>query len=240
MELTYLTPKQNAFEEAYIKAREEENRVYSSDEIRSLPYLNATHDHYDEWKLRIKSTERFIDYIKNKSVNNILDLGCGNGWFTSLIAKNNPAEVLGMDVNDIELRQAFKTFKRVNLTFAYGDVFKADFQQSFDVIVLNSSIQYFENIPVLIERLKSLLVEHGEIHIIDSPLYDTVDQAQKASERTKEYYSKLGFPEMSENYHHHLKKDLEDFEVLYKPSRLSKIIGKKDVPFGWYRYTHEL
>lgn len=239
MELTYLTPKQDAFEEAYIKARKEENRVYSSDEIRSLPYINATHDHYDEWKLRIKSTERFIDYIKNKSVSNILDLGCGNGWFTSLIAKNNPAEVVGMDVNDVELRQAYKTFKRGNLTFVYGNVFKASFQQSFEIIVLNGSLQYFENLPLLFKRLQSLLVEHGEIHIIDSPVYDSVEQAEKAKKRTQDYYAKLGFPQMSENYHHHLKSDLADFEILYKPNRLSKIIGKRDVPFSWYRYTRE-
>ena len=124
MELTYLTPKQNAFEEAYIKAREEENRVYSSDEIRSLPYLNATHDHYDEWKLRIKSTERFIDYIKNNNINNLIynikpneiyNLGAQSHVGVSFENPEYTAEVSG--IGTLRVLEAIRFLKMKNIKF---------------------------------------------------------------------------------------------------------------------------
>lgn len=233
----YLTQENPDFSDIYLEVRKKEKRVLTDDEVTRLPYLAR-----NEWPHRIKSTERFANYIiEKKSTSHIAAIGCGNGWFSHKIAEvsaNNT--IIGIDINKMELEQAARVFKKQNLYFAYADIFEcADiFKNQLDIIVLNGAIQYFEYLQKLILLLKSFLKPKGEIHIIDSPFYCTSDIIG-AKERTKSYYSELGFPEMAKNYHHHDLKHVSNFDVLYKKenSLLDKILGKKDSPFSWYRLT---
>lgn len=236
-ELKYLTKVKTEFSNSYIDARNKEGRLYKDSEVIHLPEVDSDHPHYDEWEMRRKSAERFISYIQNKSVKRILDVGSGNGWFTNLIAKNNYASVFGLDVNVDELEQAQRVFKKENLYFGYGDIFQEVFSKKFDIIILNSSIQYFPKVDELLNRLKEILNPHGEIHILDSPVYESEKKALEAKKRTDEYYNKMGVPAMCDNYFHHTKIDLKDFKVMYEPGgMIKKILGKKDIPFKWYTY----
>lgn len=236
-DLKHLTAIKNNFSDAYIALRKKEGRVYKDSELVHLPDVDHDHPHFNEWEMRKKSANRFIDYVKNKSVKRILDIGCGNGWFTNLIAKNNYANVFGLDVNLVELEQAQRVFKKDNLFFGYGDIFEKFFTDKFDLIVLNSSIQYFPNLEELIVRLKEILAPHGEIHILDSPIYETDKKALEAKKKTEEYYKSMDAQEMINYYYHHTKSSLEGFKVMYEPmGTLKKLLGKKDVPFRWYAY----
>lgn len=232
----YLTPEDTSFSKHYLAVREKEARILTDAEVRKLPYLDR-----DEWPFRVKSTERFINYVVAKKTESyILTIGCGNGWFSNKIAEVTPQnEVIGLDVNREELEQAVRVFKKKNLKFVYADIFKISetFEAKFDIITLNGAIQYFENFEVLITLLKSFLKPKGEIHIIDSPFYKETE-ILAAKERTQEYYSELGVPEMTENYFHHDEQFVQNFDVLYTYKRniIHKILGKKDSPFSWYRF----
>lgn len=233
----YLTPEDAGFSKYYLAVREKEHRILTDAEVRKLPYLER-----DEWPYRIKSTERFLAYISKKNEPmNMLTIGCGNGWFSNKIAAiDTKHEVIGLDVNREELEQAARIFKKENLHFVYADIFKASemFASKFDIITLNGAIQYFEDFQGLISLLESFLTSNGEIHIIDSPFYKTSEIAA-AKERTKEYYTELGVPEMAKNYFHHNEDLIANFDVLYTYKRniIHKILGKKDSPFSWYRLT---
>ena len=239
----YLTPKENGFSDVYIAVRDKEQRFLNDKEVVKLPFCSKNNPHYKEWKLRQKSAFRFTNYIQDKPNNlKVLEIGCGNGWFSNLIAKSsNVNKVIGLDINSDELEQATHVFQKQNLQFAYGDIFKMEavFQNSFDIIVLNASVQYFPSFDQLITQLKKFLVSNGEIHIIDSPFYHK-EQVKKAKERSLEYYTMLGFPEMADNYFHHEVSDLENFKVLYKPndSFYNKVVRRKDSPFMWL-YCHK-
>jgi len=232
----YLTPEDASFSTHYLAVREKENRILTDVEVRKLPNL----DKY-EWPFRVKSTERFINYIASKNNDmQLLTIGCGNGWFTHKIAEvSEKNQVVGLDVNREELEQAARIFKKKNLKFIYADIFKASeyFQRKFDVITLNGAIQYFEDFEGLLTLLKSFLKPGGEIHIIDSPFYKT-EEITDAKQRTKEYYTELGVPEMAENYFHHDQKLVANFDILYSYKRniIYKVLGKKDSPFSWYRF----
>lgn len=232
-------PCQTDFENQYLAVREKEHRRYSDDELHSLPYLQD-HIHAKEWKLRAKSCKRTIKYFHRSKQRTFLDLGCGNGWYTIRLAEKEGSLVLGMDVNTPELEQATRVFDKPNLYFARGDIFKSNIpENSFDCIVLNASVQYFSNLKMLIERLFKLLTAHGEIHLIDSPFYSSGD-CETAAERTQEYYSRLGFPEMAAFYFHHTYEELSEFDyvILYNPVRWSRILQKlagSDMPFPWIR-----
>jgi hypothetical protein len=81
---------------------------------------------------------------------------------------------------------------------------------------------------------------NGEIHIIDSPIYSD-QEAMNAKQRTANYYSSLGFPEMINNYFHRSWDEISEynFEILYNPSsakrKLKKIFLTNDSPFPWIR-----
>ena len=231
----YITPKSNQFSEIYLAVREKEQRLYNDEIVENLPIVPKDHLYKKEWSLRVKSTNRILKYLQNKKAPlKILDLGCGNGWFSNHLSKINNSVVLGVDMNPIELEQANRIFLQKNLTFVYADIFKAPELNSYDIITINSCIQYFENIDVLINALKEKLNKNGEIHILDSPFYKA-NEIKVAKERTVNYYTALGFPEMGSNYFHHSINQIKGCDILYNPKKslLSKI--RKDIPFPWIR-----
>ncbi|EDP97367.1 methyltransferase domain-containing protein [Kordia algicida OT-1] len=235
----YLTPEDTGFSKYYLAVRKKEERILKDVEVRKLPNLDR-----DEWPYRIKSTARFTNYIAAKNDGlQILTLGCGNGWFANKIAEvSTKNEVIGLDVNREELEQAARIFRAKNIRFVYADIFKASelFEAQFDIITLNGAIQYFEDFDGLMQLLKSFLKPKGEIHIIDSPFYKSTEIAA-AQERTKEYYTTLGVPEMANHYYAHDENLLQNFDTLYTYKRniIYKILGKKDSPFSWYRFKKQ-
>lgn len=220
------------FEDSYISIRNKENRVYSDKEVAQLP--NSTKQ-ANEWNLRKKSAKRFVEYLsKNHSKSTLLEIGSGNGWFTHLCSQQ-VKHACGVDLNHTELEQAARVFPKENLHFYYWDLFtESPFDFRFDIIVLNAVVQYFPNFNLLLNRLKDLLNPNGEIHFVDSPFYLNND-ISAAQQRTKDYYTKMGVPEMSKYYFHHNLNSVKDFDVLYKPNKVKQLLKGKDSPFCWYK-----
>lgn len=221
------------FNKLYMQVRKKENRLLEDHLVKMLPRLPKSHPLHSEWKLRQKSSRRFIRYLQSSSMQNILEIGCGNGWFSHQCAKEINY-VLATDIGTHELNQAKRVFSRPNLTFKYFDLNQEVLHEKFDAIVFNASIQYFKNFENTIHKAISHLNPHGEIHILDSPFYRT-DQISEAKSRSKEYFSRLNMKEAAHFYYHHNQNKLTQFEVLYRPIK-NKLLAKlfKDIPFGWY------
>ena len=235
-----LTVVNNNFEDLYIQLRKKEQRVYSDDDVMKLPFAGDSNPHKKEWNLRTKSFLRFKEYLGKKNENlNILDLGCGNCWLCGQLSKTLNHSYYCVDVNLTELKQGKRIFKSDNLKFLYADIFTSDFPKSyFDIIILNSAVQYFSDLKKLIERLLVFLNDTGEIHIIDSPIYK-VNEVSSAQQRTEQYFSSIDFLEMAKNYFHHNWIELVDFpyKILYYPNSLKnkmlRLLSFKDSPFPW-------
>lgn len=227
--------------ELYNLLRENERRVFTVYEVKNLPKVDSSHPHFKEWKVKEKSFKRIISYLSTTNKKRILDLGCGYGWFSAKLASKFPERIFfAVDINKKELEIGAEAFQLLNLYFILGDIFLKEFDDyEFDVIILNSSVQYFPDIDVLLNRLKKLLSDQGEIHIIDSPFYSKKELIS-AKERTKKYYENQGFVEMEKYYFHHSYANLEkeNWTFLYKPSILKKIFNSKNSPFPWVRITN--
>lgn len=223
------------FSDNYLAVRKIENRILSDFDVENLPNIVA--NNVQEWQFRKESSNRLYSYIlAKKRPLKILDLGCGNGWFSNLMSKIEHCKVTAIDINLMELEQANAVFKNESLQFVYADIFKltnSDYNQNFDMITLNGCVQYFPNLKKLLEKLNSFLTPQGEIHIFDSPFYleNNVDLARK---NTMRYYTQLGFPEMSTFYFHHLYSDLEPYHTLYRPKKSLLNFFKKQNPFCWF------
>jgi ubiquinone/menaquinone biosynthesis C-methylase UbiE len=223
------------FEIHYHNVRLSEQRIYSNQQIAKLPDIESDHVHAREWMVRKKSSEQLIQLLKKKKTKlNILEVGCGNGWLSAKLSDIENATVTGIDVNRIELMQAVTTFeKKNNLHFIYGDIRTTQLRShAYDIIVFAASIQYFPSLFEIITKALSLLNDDGEIHIIDTPLYDK-NEIENAAMRTKNYYISLGFEAMSSYYFHHSLADLHQFnyKIIYDPKSIFSKLKKINQPF---------
>ena len=231
-------------EELYIHVRRKEKRIYRGNHLKYLPRVGTQDVHYTEWLIRGKSCDRLIRYLSAKSQSIVLlDLGCGNGWLSGKLSGIQDCTVFAVDLNAYELEFGAQIFaERKHLIFIYWDIFEEILPvDSFDTIILASSVQYFKALHVLLKRCRNLLRNDGEIHIIDSPFY-AATSIQEAKLRSNIYYSELGFPEMTEQYHHHLLSDLDAFDpvCLYNPGSFINILLRKLPamylsPFHWIK-----
>jgi len=172
----------------------------------------------------------------------ILEIGCGNGWISNRLSVIPTSKVTGIDVNGEELAQAGRVFNEVkNLEFLEAmPGHKVLRDRSYDVIVFAASIQYFEDFNEILLWSLDHLNAGGSIHILDSHLYDEQD-IDAAKERTRKYFSDLGFPEMADYYFHHSFNAIKKFNyrVLFDPKNyISRLIQRKGI-FPWIMIQHQ-
>jgi protein-L-isoaspartate O-methyltransferase len=225
------------FEQLYIALRKKEGRVYSDEELATLPHIHASHPHYKEWLIRKHSCKALLSYIKQKeTIQHILEVGCGNGWLSAQLAKHIDVEVTGLDINSKELEQAKKVFGKVpGLDFINGSLQSEQLKdKKFDMIILAASIQYFPSLKETIKLALEYLTLLGEIHIMDSPFYQPQD-LEAARQRTRAYYGTVGHPEMAAHYHHHTLSELDTFQykILHHPFSWKNKLSIKKNPFYW-------
>jgi ubiquinone/menaquinone biosynthesis C-methylase UbiE len=230
----------NAFEQAYLKARTIEQRVYTDEQLALLPEIPADHVHYKEWQMRRKSADRLIDHLKAKDHPlSILEVGCGNGWLSSKLADIPEVTVTGIDINKIELQQAANVFGgNTNLSFECGDLRGDQFsERKYDIIVFAASLQYFQSLPEILDRALGLVKITGEVHILDTAFYKE-EEVELAQKRSVDYYEEMGCPEMSLRYFHHSCSGLHtfDYSILYDPTAMvNKMLNRG--PFYWLCIT---
>ncbi len=230
--------RQRTFEKNYLSIRAKEKRIYSDEQVRSLPDIDHHHPHASEWRVRKKSLKRLIQYMnKRPGEKSILEIGCGNGWLSHNLARRLSAEVVGIDVNEYELSQGSRVFvDQENLNFIYGDILTLPLSFRFDFIILASSVQYFSDVTHLVETLLEKINPQGEIHVLDSPIYSNAT-VHDARQRSLEYFQKLQ-GEMATHYFHHswYMFDPFDYKILNDPQALLNRIAKKltgEITFPW-------
>jgi ubiquinone/menaquinone biosynthesis C-methylase UbiE len=227
----------NEFEQLYIDLRSYEKRVYTDEEVAWLPDVNENHIHRKEWEIRKTSCKKLIRYLRQKKRSlKILEVGCGNGWLSYQLSQIRYSNVIGVDVNLLELQQAERVFADIpNLNFIYGDLNSTFLEfEKFDIVIFAASIQYFNSFSEVIETVLDKLNQRGEIHIMDSHFYSE-EEVGRAEERSRDYFLNKGFGKMYEFYFHHSLKELGkfNFAILYDPhSALNKILRNKN-PFYW-------
>lgn len=220
------------FEDLYIEVRKTENRVYTNEQVKLLPDINQSNQHFNEWKIRKQSINRLIKYIraKNRPLR-ILEIGCGNGWLSNKLAEIDQTKVTGLDLNATELNQAIEVFgNKENLNFFYGTITDIALKSlSFDLIIFAASIQYFPSVSNIISFALSILNKDGEVHIIDSHFY-MENEIKSAKYRSETYFKRIGFEQMSQFYFHHRLNDLNcfNYKIKYNPkSFLNQLLKNK-------------
>lgn len=230
--------RNSQFEDLYLALRKKEGRLYE-DALPSLPNVQPQHPLIKEWKIRKRSADRLIGYFKKRRPVTVLEVGCGNGWLIHYIHSVIRAEYLGIDINKTELQQGVNAFgHNKNLFFLHADLLSSFFNSPItDVVIVASSIQYFADLRQLIQKLLKLLKPGGQIHILDSPIYEELS-VDSARHRSANYFSSLGIPEMQSYYFHHSWESLRPFNptIIYNPDTMWNRTLRQlrhNSPFPW-------
>lgn len=88
------------------------------------------------WRFRVE-TYSLMKLIGNLSGKNVVDVACGEGFFTRKLRKAGAAETVGVDISEsmIELARAQEAREPLGITYRVEDARAAVAQQDFDLAV---------------------------------------------------------------------------------------------------------
>ena len=95
----------------------------------------------------------FVDNVDPPD--DVLDIGCGNGFLTYDIAKK-ARSVTAMDLNEKNIEFAKRNFNKENIEYICGDVTKFDFKGRWDVITLSNVLEHIEDRHSFLLKIKGL------------------------------------------------------------------------------------
>ena len=149
----------------------------SSDEFLSYEDLCSINNHYrtieklsleqetgyqEKWAARVSSIAEFFN------LNNILEVGCGNGFAAYSLLKSGRS-VAAVDIVDIRAEQV----KQSIVSFSIGDVcHRLPYDESsFDLIFSINSFEHFEQPALALNEIIRVLHPNGFLFLAFSPLY---------------------------------------------------------------------
>jgi malonyl-CoA O-methyltransferase len=132
-----------------------------------------TQTYEDNAPIQHKVSQHLCDIISvSQPPSNILEIGCGTGFLTKkLIQKFPNAHITAIDISSkmvVHCQNKFTKNPRINFLKMDGENLK--FNQKFDLITSNMSIQWFSNSIHSIEEIKKYLSKNGQLY------YSTIGQ----------------------------------------------------------------
>lgn len=102
--------------------------------------------------------ENVIDWLNPQENEAILDLGCGTGQLTKMIAERG-AEVVGIDSSKEMINEARSVFPTVD--FRVEDAQNVKLNQPFDAVFSNAALHWMLDAEAVIKNVYDALKDHG-------------------------------------------------------------------------------
>lgn len=188
---------------------------------------NLTEDFWDGEQYLNNSSLQYrwaISYIEKlhlKGNEKILDIGCGDGRVTAMIAQAVPnGQVLGVDNSESMIQTAQDFLKKIHLTnlnFAKKDAVSLNFENEFDYIVSFSCFHWISNHLAALQEIEKGLRSGGKVFLYFGPDYgcNRIDHAIEIIARS----SKWG------HYFH----DFSNSFFLVTPTKFATHIGEANL-----------
>ena len=152
---------------------------------------------------------------------NVLDIACGTGKGSLIVAKyGNAKSLMGIDIEEDAIRYAKHRHKNENLQFVVGDATKYTNADFYDVIISFETVEHLQDHVSYLQNLNASLKPNG-ILVISTPIskFD-LDSNPKNVFHVKEW----GY----NSFQNEIKKYLEIKEIYLQlyPKRNNSIIAK--------------
>jgi ubiquinone/menaquinone biosynthesis C-methylase UbiE len=100
----------------------------------------------------------YFNMLGNLAQKSILDLACGEGFYTRKFKDQGAAKVVGVDISQkmIELAREEETRKFQNIEYILGDVLELGEIGSFDLVVASYLLNYARSSEELLKMCKSI------------------------------------------------------------------------------------
>src|SRR5579863_1876033 len=119
----------------------------------------------------ISITQQTLALMDLKPGQRVLDLGCGAGWASRLLAQMvgdgaEPGQVVGLDVSDEMVRRARTNSKQFeNILFVVGSAQKIPWQEDFfDKVLSVESFYYYGDQDGALDEVRRVMAPGGELY----------------------------------------------------------------------------
>ena len=103
--------------------------------------------------------ERYLKFYEDNDVTTVLDIGCGSGFVTNVIAYHNPhLKITAIDFSDT-IEHGKKIAKELgikNVKWVKANFLTKKFKDTFDVVFANGSLHHMPEYEAAVEKAKSL------------------------------------------------------------------------------------
>jgi ubiquinone/menaquinone biosynthesis C-methylase UbiE len=104
---------------------------------------------------------------------NVLDLGCGFGWFCRWARQQGAAHVLGIDVSERMLARSRATTQDTAITYTRADMEHLELSpESFNIVYSSLALHYIEDLDRLMSAVYRSLVPGGSlVFSVEHPMF---------------------------------------------------------------------
>ena len=111
----------------------------------------------------------FMKSIKKNKTSTILEIGCGQGFNTQILAKNKKNDVIGIDLSKDEIKIARKRYKTVRFEVMNAENLKFK-DNTFDKIYAIQILEHVDNLSKVLDEISRVLKPRGKV-IISVPYH---------------------------------------------------------------------
>ncbi|MDQ6795891.1 MAG: class I SAM-dependent methyltransferase [Chloroflexota bacterium] len=114
--------------------------------------------------LRCQHVARYLLARSWLARSQIIDLGCGSGHGSALLARDQSCSVVGLDVAPGAVVAASRAWREPNLSFRVGDALHLDFRAgSVDTVVAFESIEHVSDPTTFLDEIRRVLRPGGRL-----------------------------------------------------------------------------
>jgi SAM-dependent methyltransferase len=108
----------------------------------------------------------------------VVDLGCGFGWFCRWARQQGAARVLGIDVSEKMLARAAAETPDAAVTYTRADMERLALPPaSFDLVYSSLALHYVQNLEELVWAVRQALVDNGHlVFSVEHPIFTAPTQ----------------------------------------------------------------
>jgi cyclopropane fatty-acyl-phospholipid synthase-like methyltransferase len=134
----------------------------------------------ESWESAFKHThEKYFDALRIKDAKNVIELACGRGGFSNLLAENTAGNVLGIDISRSQLFHTHR-FKKPNLRFKHHDIMKIDeLGEAFDAAVFMDADCYLPDKEEAIRKISKVIKPGGRFLLLSWGKQEGLSQPQE-------------------------------------------------------------